>query len=174
MRFPRHIRSSALLLLLSDIFILNTRAIWPFPSKRFSANAFVDAQGLGLEDAGRIIAFGDFDGDQLLVDFHPLCHIKANEDSSSLDVITLAEPADPSSDQTILQLYTWSHSNFQFSKNATIQSPNSRPIVNVVPGDFTHDGKLDLLLMTSAGSKLEMWLVIGDAARGFGMSAFAL
>jgi hypothetical protein len=39
--------------------------VWPFPSKRFSANAFVDAGTLGLEDAGRIVAFGDFDGDQL-------------------------------------------------------------------------------------------------------------
>jgi hypothetical protein len=27
----------------------------------------VDAQGLGLEDAGRIVAFGDFNGDQLYV-----------------------------------------------------------------------------------------------------------
>lgn len=46
-----------------------TRAVWPFPSKRFTANAFVDAQSLGLDDplASRIIAFGDFDGDQLYV-----------------------------------------------------------------------------------------------------------
>jgi hypothetical protein len=41
------------------------RGVWPFPTKRFSANAFVDAGTLGLEDAGRIVAFGDFDGDQL-------------------------------------------------------------------------------------------------------------
>jgi hypothetical protein len=40
---------------------------WPFSSKRFTANAFVDAGTLGLEDAGRIVAFGDFDGNQLSV-----------------------------------------------------------------------------------------------------------
>lgn len=45
--------------------VTGSRSMWPFPSKRFTANAFVDAQSLGLEDAGRIVAFGDFDGNQL-------------------------------------------------------------------------------------------------------------
>ena len=38
-------------------------AVWPFPPKRFKANALVDAGSLGL--GGRVIAFGDFNGDQL-------------------------------------------------------------------------------------------------------------
>lgn len=44
---------------------MGVHGVWPFPAKRFDANAFVDAGTLGLEDAGRIVAFGDFDGDQL-------------------------------------------------------------------------------------------------------------
>ena len=39
-------------------------AIWPFPTKRFTGNAFLEAGSLGLGD-GRVAAFGDFDGDQL-------------------------------------------------------------------------------------------------------------
>jgi len=89
--------------------------------------------------------------------------------SPSLDVVTLAAPTSPFSDQNLLHIYTWSHSDFQYYKNSTLASPNSNPIVNVVPADFTHDGKLDLLVMTSAGSKLELWLFVGDGAQGFGM-----
>jgi len=55
----------SLILLIVNTVIIPAQAIWPFPSKRFTANAFVDAQGLGLDDVGRIVAFGDFDGDQL-------------------------------------------------------------------------------------------------------------
>ncbi|KIM30943.1 hypothetical protein M408DRAFT_21755 [Serendipita vermifera MAFF 305830] len=135
--------------LIINAVIIPSRAVWPFPSKRFTANAFLDAQALGLDDVGRIVAFGDFDGDQFL------------------DVVTLAAPTAPASEQNLLHIYTWSHSDFQFYKNSTIAPPNSNRIVNVVPADFTHDGKLDLLVMTSAGSKLDMWLFVGDGAQGF-------
>jgi len=84
-------------------------------------------------------------------------------------VVTLAPSTSSPEDQSLLYIYTWSHPDFQFYKNSTIQSPNGNPIVNVVPADFTHDGKLDLLVMTSSGSKLEMFLFIGSA-QGFGMS----
>ncbi|CCA72398.1 hypothetical protein PIIN_06332 [Serendipita indica DSM 11827] len=144
-----HLLPLGLLLLAPDFLIPRTYAIWPFPSKRFTANAFIDAHGLGLDDAGRIVAFGDFDGDQFL------------------DVVTLPASNSQTSDQSMLQIYTWSHSDFKFYKNSTIESPDSNPIVNVVSGDFTHDGKLDLLLMTNAGSKLAMWLYVGDSYRGF-------
>ena len=40
-------------------------ALWPFPTKRFSKNALLSAGSLGVE--GRVIAFGDFNGDQLCV-----------------------------------------------------------------------------------------------------------
>lgn len=38
---------------------------------------------------------------------------------------------------------------FTFNRTATISRPE--PVYNVVPGDFTHDGMLDLLIM-GAGS----------------------
>lgn len=39
-----------------------------FPSKRFKGNSLINAGALGLDKLrGRIIAFGDFDGDQLCV-----------------------------------------------------------------------------------------------------------
>ena len=40
-------------------------AIWPFPHKRFAGNALIGAGSLGLDDDGRVVAFGDFNGDQL-------------------------------------------------------------------------------------------------------------
>ena len=40
-------------------------AIWPFPPKRFTENSLIDAGALGLSGDGRVVAFGDFDGDQL-------------------------------------------------------------------------------------------------------------
>lgn len=164
----------SLIFLIINSLISPTSALWPFPSKRFTANAFVDAQALGLDDVGRIVAFGDFNGDQLSVLYPSLTsavtltlHIPC-----SLDVVTLAASTSSTSDQSLLHIYTWSHSDFQFYKNSTIQSPNSNPIVNVVPADFTHDGKLDLLVMTSAGRKLEMFLFVGDGAKGFGKSDY--
>jgi integrin alpha FG-GAP repeat containing protein 1 len=59
----------SLIFLIINSLIKPISALWPFPSKRFTANAFLDAQALGLDDIGRIVAFGDFDGDQLLVLF---------------------------------------------------------------------------------------------------------
>jgi hypothetical protein len=48
------------------LFAAPTTALWPFPPKRFSRNALVPAGTLGLDDGdGRVIAFGDFDGDHL-------------------------------------------------------------------------------------------------------------
>ena len=46
-------------------FSAPTVALWPFPTKRFSKNALLSAGSLGVE--GRVIAFGDFNGDQLCV-----------------------------------------------------------------------------------------------------------
>ena len=45
-------------------FISLTEAVWPFPTKRFAGNAFLEAGSLGLGD-GRVAALGDFNGDQL-------------------------------------------------------------------------------------------------------------
>lgn len=42
-------------------------AIWPFPPKRFRGNSLIDAGAMGLSGDGRVVAFGDFNGDQLWV-----------------------------------------------------------------------------------------------------------
>jgi integrin alpha FG-GAP repeat containing protein 1 len=40
-------------------------ALWPFREKRFKAEKMIDAGPLGLEGIqGRVIALGDWDGDQ--------------------------------------------------------------------------------------------------------------
>ena len=47
------------------IAILPASAIWPFPPKRFNGNALLTAGSMGVDDDGRVVAFGDFNGDQL-------------------------------------------------------------------------------------------------------------
>jgi integrin alpha FG-GAP repeat containing protein 1 len=42
----------------------HAQAMWPFPPKRFSGNSLVDAGSMGITVQGRVIAFGDFNGDQ--------------------------------------------------------------------------------------------------------------
>lgn len=44
-----------------------TFAMWPFPPKRFKGNALLGAGSLGLDTDGRVVALGDFNGDQLCV-----------------------------------------------------------------------------------------------------------
>ncbi len=66
-RFRPPRRLSFLFLIISlALFTAPTTALWPFPPKRFSRNALVSAGTLGLDDGdGRVIAFGDFNGDHL-------------------------------------------------------------------------------------------------------------
>lgn len=51
---------------------------------------------------------------------------------------------------------------FSFSKASSIQHPT--PVYNVIPGDFTHDGKLDLLVMSPnrASTGLDITLYVGN------------
>jgi hypothetical protein len=59
-------RQRFLLASITTLFlVLPTQAIWPFPPKRFTGNALINAGSMGLNDDGRVIAFGDFNGDQL-------------------------------------------------------------------------------------------------------------
>jgi integrin alpha FG-GAP repeat containing protein 1 len=46
--------------------VQGSAALWPFKPKRFTAEAFIDAGPLGLDDAvrGRVLAIGDINGDQ--------------------------------------------------------------------------------------------------------------
>jgi integrin alpha FG-GAP repeat containing protein 1 len=46
-------------------FAHSAAAIWPFPPKRFSGSSLIGSGSLGLDDDGRVVAFGDFNGDQL-------------------------------------------------------------------------------------------------------------
>lgn len=57
----------ALILLLSTLLQpAPVSGFWPFANKRFKGNALIQAGTLGLDKSvGRIIAFGDFDGNQL-------------------------------------------------------------------------------------------------------------
>ncbi|KAF8352219.1 hypothetical protein F5887DRAFT_874393 [Amanita rubescens] len=98
-------------------------AIWPFTQKRFK-NSLIDSGSMGIDGNGRIIAFGDFNSDQFL------------------DVVSLSE------DQRTLALYYWSHADLSFQQLATFRHPNN--VLNVVPGDFRHIGKLDILVMSQS------------------------
>ncbi|TFK25799.1 hypothetical protein FA15DRAFT_668127 [Coprinopsis marcescibilis] len=129
-------RELALSVLLAAHF---TQAIkfWPFPQKRFTANSLIDAGSLGLTGDVRVAAFGDFDGDQ------------------SLDVLSIAE------DEQTLSVYYWKHDSFSFEASTPFKHP--RRILNAVPGDFTHTGKLDLLVMSEGTSKDQLDLTVYPA-----------
>ncbi|KDQ33979.1 hypothetical protein PLEOSDRAFT_1052766 [Pleurotus ostreatus PC15] len=137
-------------LLLSALLLFTstpTSAIWPFPPKRFTGNSLVDAGSLGIGGDDRIIAFGDFNGDQFL------------------DLLALGP------DQQTLQVYLWSHDEFFYKRSTSFRHP--RPIYNVVPGDFTHSGKLDLLVMGrgSDSTQLDMLVYPGLLDGSFDISS---
>lgn len=52
-------------LLVACFLALPTSALWPFPPKRFSGNSLLKAGPMGVDDNDRVIAYGDFNGDQL-------------------------------------------------------------------------------------------------------------
>ena len=61
------VRLSSLSLLSTWLWLPLTFAMWPFPPKRFKGNALLGAGSLGLDTDGRVVALGDFNGDQLYV-----------------------------------------------------------------------------------------------------------
>ncbi|KAI0792754.1 hypothetical protein C8Q75DRAFT_751250 [Abortiporus biennis] len=121
-------------------------AIWPFPPKRFSGNSLLAAGPMGVNTDGRVVAFGDFNGDQFL------------------DLLTLNK------DQQTFTTYTWNHEEYTFNNIATFKHP--RRVLNVVPGDFTQDGTLDFLVMSqgSSSNQLDISLYIGSPQGGFNMN----
>ena len=85
--------------------VLPSGALWPFDTflpKRFSGNALLGAGSLGVDDDGRIIAFGDFNGDQLCV-LELYTGVACPYCSRSMDLVGLG------SDQQTLSTYQWSH-----------------------------------------------------------------
>ncbi|KAI0303281.1 hypothetical protein B0F90DRAFT_1709692 [Multifurca ochricompacta] len=143
-RFRPPRRVSLLFFIISvALFAAPTTALWPFPPKRFSGNALIRAGSLGLDDGdGRVIAFGDFNGDHFV------------------DVMMLA------SDQHTISVYLWSHDDFSFHRSASFRHPQR--IYNVVPGDYTHDGKLDVLVMSQSASSTQLSLSLYTAKSGGG------
>ncbi|KAI5117253.1 hypothetical protein M0805_006416 [Coniferiporia weirii] len=139
--WQRRVRKN--LLLLCTLSVVSNADLWPFPPKRFTRNALLDAGSLGLGDDERAIAFGDFNGDQFL------------------DVVTL----DASGRKVTVHL--WDHDMFIFHDAASFS--HQEQIYNVVPGDFTHDGSLDLLVMSrgSSPSEIKMELYVGSPGNGF-------
>ena len=144
----------------------------------------MEAGSLGLGIDERVVALGDFNGDQLCakrvlswrnsLKADPLCVVV----HYSLDVVTL----DGSGRK--VTVHVWDHSqstprstilraetiteNFIFRDGASFI--HSEQIYNVVPGDFTRDGTLDLLVMSRAASatEIKMELYIGITGLGFG------
>lgn len=56
--------------------------------------------------------------------------------------------------------------NFTFQRSASFRHPER--IYNVVPGDYTHDGRLDLLVMSQGISSARLSLSIYPAMPGGG------
>ncbi|KIM49554.1 hypothetical protein M413DRAFT_438743 [Hebeloma cylindrosporum] len=152
MMFPRRPGKRRRFTLASTIFLATTLfispafAIWPFPPKRFTGNALIDAGSMGLSGDGRVVALGDFDGDQLL------------------DVLLLG------SDQQTLSVYYWKHDSFSFAEGESFKHP--RKVYNVVPGDFTHSGKLDILVMSQSRNNNQLDLTLYPALSGDGLDIY--
>ncbi|KAK7449726.1 hypothetical protein VKT23_013201 [Stygiomarasmius scandens] len=123
-------------------FLLQVHAIWPFVPKRISGKGLVDAGSMGLTGSDRVIAYGDFNGDQFL------------------DVLMLGE------DRRTLTVFLWNHEQFLFKKSTSFPHPGD--VFNVVPGDFTHSGKLDLLIMSKSQTTGFLDLTVYPALPGDG------
>ncbi|GAA5822622.1 hypothetical protein JCM11251_004321 [Rhodosporidiobolus azoricus] len=100
-------------------------SLFPWAKQRYVDEHLIDAGALGLPKTGLVAAFGDYNADQLT------------------DVFFL------SSDQRSLSVYTWDRKKYEFVEavKTRIRTKSDFTIVNVVPGDFDYDGKLDVLLM---------------------------
>ncbi|KAF5386695.1 hypothetical protein D9615_001974 [Tricholomella constricta] len=136
-RYPKR-RKICAVVYLAACLVTPTVAIWPFPPKRFTGNALIDAGSMGLDGDDRIVAFGDFNGDQFL------------------DVLLLG------ADQQTISVRHWSHADFAFRESTSFRHP--RRVQNVVPGDFTHTGKLDLLVMSESQSKDQLDMILYPAS----------
>ncbi|GAA6006356.1 hypothetical protein JCM10207_000615 [Rhodosporidiobolus poonsookiae] len=107
-------------------FIASAHAAWfPGRQQRYTDEKLIDAGQLGLPKTSIVAAFGDYNADQLT------------------DLFLL------SSDQRSLSVYTWDRKKYEFQEQpqTRIRTKSDFVVVNVVPGDFNYDGKLDLLLM---------------------------
>ena len=98
------VRPSSLSLLSTWLWLPLAFAMWPFPPKRFKGNALLGAGSLGLDTDGRVVALGDFNGDQLCVyHLHFLHCLRASTWIFSLDMVAIG------SDQQTLTVHLWDH-----------------------------------------------------------------
>ncbi|KAI0628726.1 hypothetical protein C8Q77DRAFT_1067117 [Trametes polyzona] len=121
-------------------------AIWPFPTKRFRGNALLSAGPMGVEADANVVAFGDFNGDQFL------------------DLLAVG------SDHQTLSIYLWDHEGYAFKKSVVFKHP--RRVYNVIPGDFTQDGRLDLLVYSQStrSNEVSIDLYAASPLGGFDMT----
>ncbi|WVR07022.1 hypothetical protein IAU60_004061 [Kwoniella sp. DSM 27419] len=141
----RTLADLALLLLFTSLLgPTTTHAFWPFKDKKYNQEAFINAGSLGFEGVtGRVVAVGDWNGDQ------------------KLDLFTLSE------DSKAVTVNLWNNSKFRFTPSHTITLASK--ISNVVPGDFDHDGRLDLLVMYVQEVNGGWW---GSKTEKLGMEVF--
>ncbi|KAK4688706.1 integrin alpha FG-GAP repeat containing protein 1, partial [Tremellales sp. Uapishka_1] len=144
----------------------STYALWPFKQKRFTAEAFINAGPLGLEDLdGRVVAVGDWNGDQ----HSDLITVSKSE--KSLRVHLWSRGMDTSgtraSEIANDSLVLIDHFQYMPSHEVTLSSK----IKNVVPGDFNHDGHLDLMVMYEETGEDGGWWG-GKAVGRLGMKVF--
>lgn len=125
-------KSSALISSLACVLLSSwtpaVRALFPsLGQQRFVEEKLIDTGSNGVPNTGIVAAFGDYNADQLL------------------DLFYL------SSDQRSLVVYTWDRTAYAWKQRpeTAIRTKSDFIIVNVVPGDFNYDGRLDVLLMGS-------------------------
>ncbi|KAL1915364.1 uncharacterized protein VTP21DRAFT_6822 [Calcarisporiella thermophila] len=103
----------------------------PWANSKFKYSKLYDISPLvGLGDVdGTIAAFGDWNADK------------------NTDLFVL------SADQSTVTVHNWDPAKWSFVKSNTARifiPGNEFVITNVIPGDFNHDGKLDVMLMGQA------------------------
>jgi len=78
--------------------------MWPLPPKRFKGNALLNAGSLGLDTDGRVVALGDFNGDQLCV-----CLVYSLSCAQYLTRVHSLDMVSVGSDRQTLTVHLWDH-----------------------------------------------------------------
>ena len=106
-RSTMRVRPFSLALLSTWLWLPSAFAMWPFPPKRFKGNALLGAGSLGLDTDGRVVALGDFNGDQLFVYSMHISHC-----SRCLTRVYSLDMASVGSDQQTLTVHLWDHGKY--------------------------------------------------------------
>ncbi|EGC32339.1 hypothetical protein DICPUDRAFT_38530 [Dictyostelium purpureum] len=111
---------------------------------RFSSSQLYSINDIGFSGySGSVMAFGDFNADKYLDTFFLY------------------------SNKSTIQVFLWNVEEWKYVPSNIILNLNATDqIVNIVPGDFTYDGSLDLLVQftqqNNGDSGQTMYLFIGD------------